>query len=143
MDAFYAAVETLENPSLKGKPLAVGSMSMICTANYEARKFGVRAAMPGFIARKLCPNLVFVPTNFDKYSYYSEMTRKVFRRYDPCFIATSLDEAYLNITDICKERGVSSQEVAEQLRNTIYVETGLTCSAGVAPNRLLAKVALC
>uniref|UniRef100_A0A1D1ZAP8 DNA polymerase kappa n=1 Tax=Anthurium amnicola TaxID=1678845 RepID=A0A1D1ZAP8_9ARAE len=140
MDAFYAAVEMLDNPSLKGKPLAVGSMSMICTANYEARKFGVRAAMPGFIARKLCPNLVFVPTNFDKYMYYSEMTRKVFRRYDPYFIATSLDEAYLNITDVCKERGVSSQEVAEELRNAIFEETSLTCSAGVAPNRLLAKV---
>lgn len=76
MDAFYAAVETLSNPSLKGKPMAVGSMSMISTANYEARKFGVRAAMPGFIARKLCPTLVFVPTDFKKYTYYSDLTRK-------------------------------------------------------------------
>ncbi|XP_010905640.2 DNA polymerase kappa isoform X1 [Elaeis guineensis] len=140
MDAFYAAVETLENPSLKGKPMAVGSMSMICTANYEARKFGVRAAMPGFIAHKLCPDLVFVPTNFEKYTYYSELTRKVFRRYDSDFIATSLDEAYLNITEYCNERGLSGEEVAAELRNNVYEETGLTCSVGVAPNRLLAKV---
>ncbi|XP_042416902.1 DNA polymerase kappa-like isoform X2 [Zingiber officinale] len=130
MDAFYAAVETLENPLLKGKPLAVGGMSMICTASYEARKYGVRAAMPGFIARKLCPELIFVPTNFGKYTYYSEKTRN----------ATSLDEAYLEITEICKQRSISSEEVAAELRNTIYQETGLTCSVGVAPNRMLAKV---
>ncbi|XP_010247333.1 PREDICTED: DNA polymerase kappa isoform X3 [Nelumbo nucifera] len=140
MDAFYAAVETLENPSLKGKPMAVGSMSMISTANYEARKFGVRAAMPGFIARKLCPDLIFVHTNFKKYAYYSELTRKVFQKYDPNFMATSLDEAYLDITEVCKEKGSSSEEIAEELRKGVYEETGLTCSAGVAPNRLLAKV---
>ncbi|XP_054778701.1 DNA polymerase kappa isoform X2 [Prosopis cineraria] len=129
MDAFYAAVETLSNPTLKGKPMAVGSMSMISTANYEARKFGVRAAMPGFIACKLCPQLIFVPTDFKKYAYYSDLTRKVFQRYDPNFMAASLDEAYLDIT-----------EIAEELRACVYEETGLTCSAGVAPNRLLAKV---
>ncbi|KAJ1690189.1 hypothetical protein LUZ63_014344 [Rhynchospora breviuscula] len=140
MDAFYAAVEILDNPSLKGKPLAVGGMSMICTASYEARKFGVRAAMPGFIARKLCPHLIFVPTNFDKYTHFSELTRKVFRRYDPNFIATSLDEAYLNVTDVCSERGLSGEEVAAELRGAICDETGLTCSVGVAPNRMLAKV---
>ncbi|XP_058069847.1 DNA polymerase kappa isoform X2 [Magnolia sinica] len=140
MDAFYAAVETLENPSLKGKPLAVGGMSMICTASYEARRFGVRAAMPGFIACKLCPDLIFAPPNFKKYTYYSELTRKVFQKYDPNFIATSLDEAYLNITEVCKERGVRGEEIAEELRTDVYEVTGLTCSAGVAPNRLLAKV---
>ncbi|RDX99021.1 DNA polymerase kappa [Mucuna pruriens] len=126
MDAFYAAVETLSNPTLKGKPMAVGNMSMISTANYEARKFGVRAAMPGFIARKLCPQLIFVPTDFKK--------------YDPNFIAGSLDEAYLDITEVCKERNVKSEEIAQELRAGVYEETGLTCSAGVAPNRLLAKV---
>ncbi|KAL7002905.1 DNA-directed DNA polymerase [Sarracenia purpurea var. burkii] len=140
MDAFYAAVETLSNPSLKGKPMAVGNMSMISTANYEARRFGVRAAMPGFIARKLCPELVFVPTDFKKYTYYSDLTRKVFWKYDPNFMAASLDEAYLDITNICKERGVTSGEIAEELRKCVYEETGLTCSAGVAANRLLAKV---
>ncbi|KAL2349542.1 hypothetical protein Fmac_003542 [Flemingia macrophylla] len=140
MDAFYAAVETLSNPTLKGKPMAVGGMSMISTANYEARKFGVRAAMPGFIARKLCPELIFVPTDFKKYNHYSDLTRKVFRRYDPNFIAGSLDEAYLDITEVCKEKNVKSEEIAEELRASVYEETGLTCSAGVAPNRLLAKV---
>lgn len=140
MDAFYAAVETLENPSLKGKPLAVGSMSMIATASYEARKFGVRAAMPGFIGCKLCPDLVFVPPNFERYTHYSELTRKVFQRYDPNFIATSLDEAYLNITNVCIERGITGEEVATELRSAIHQETGLTCSAGVAPNRMIAKV---
>ncbi|KAK6945978.1 DNA polymerase type-Y, HhH motif [Dillenia turbinata] len=140
MDAFYAAVETLSDPSLKGKPVAVGSMSMISTANYEARKFGVRAAMPGFIARKLCPELIFVPTDFKKYTYYSDLTRKVFQKYDPNFMATSLDEAYLDLSAICRKRGITGAEIAEELRATVYEETGLTCSAGVAPNRLLAKV---
>ncbi|KAJ7013358.1 hypothetical protein NC653_003140 [Populus alba x Populus x berolinensis] len=140
MDAFYAAVETLSNPSLKGKPMAVGGMSMISTANYEARRFGVRAAMPGFIARKLCPELIFVPIDFKKYTHYSELTRKVFEKYDPNFMAASLDEAYLDITEVCKERGMSCGEIAEELRKCINEETGLTCSAGVAPNRLLAKV---
>nr|GLL23758.1 DNA polymerase kappa [Ipomoea trifida] len=140
MDAFYAAVETLSNPSLQGKPMAVGTLSMLSTANYEARKFGVRAAMPGFIARKLCPELIFVPTDFKKYNHYSGLTRKIFQKYDPNFLATSLDEAYLDITRICKERGVTGAEVAEELRESVYNETGLTCSAGVAPNRLLAKV---
>ncbi|KAH9620838.1 hypothetical protein KSS87_004702 [Heliosperma pusillum] len=159
MDAFYAAVETLSNPSLKGKPMAVGSMSMICTANYEARKFGVRAAMPGFIARRLCPELIFVPVDFEKYNHYSSLTRKVYQKYDQNFIAASLDEAYLDITKVCHERELSSDElftackekkftffllfvakVAEELRRGVFEETGLTCSAGVGPNRLLAKV---
>ncbi|KAG7649121.1 UmuC domain [Arabidopsis thaliana x Arabidopsis arenosa] len=140
MDAFYAAVETLSDPSIKGKPMAVGGLSMISTANYEARKFGVRAAMPGFIARKLCPDLIFVPVDFIKYTHYSDLTRKVFRNYDPHFIAGSLDEAYLDITEVCRERGLSGGEIAEELRSSVYSETGLTCSAGVAANRLLAKV---
>ncbi|KAL5218832.1 hypothetical protein ABZP36_019516 [Zizania latifolia] len=140
MDAFYAAVEILENPSLKGKPLAVGSMSMIATASYEARKFGVRAAMPGFIGCRLCPDLVFVRPNFERYTYYSELTRKVFQRYDPNFVAASLDEAYLNITKVCIDRGITAEEAATELRSAIHQETGLTCSAGVAPNRMIAKV---
>jgi len=117
MDAFYAAVETLEDPSLKGKPLAVGSMSMITTASYEARKFGVRAAMPGFIGCKLCPGLVFVRPNFERYTHYNELTRKVFQRYDPSFIATSLDEAYLNITSVCIERSITGEEVTMNISN--------------------------
>ncbi|KAJ7013361.1 DNA polymerase kappa [Populus alba x Populus x berolinensis] len=96
--------------------------------------------MPGFIARKLCPELIFVPIDFKKYTHYSELTRKVFEKYDPNFMAASLDEAYLDITEVCKERGMSCGEIAEELRKCINEETGLTCSAGVAPNRLLAKV---
>ncbi|XP_022763513.1 DNA polymerase kappa isoform X2 [Durio zibethinus] len=106
----------------------------------KARKFGVRAAMPGFIARKLCPELIFVPTDFKKYTYYSDLTRKVFRNYDPNFMAASLDEAYLDITGVCKEREITGEEIAEELRSRVHEDTGLTCSAGVAPNRLLAKV---
>lgn len=140
LDAFYAAVETLENPSLAGKAVAVGGMSMICTANYEARKFGVRAAMPGFIGRRLCPDLIFVRPNFSKYAQYSEQVRQVFRKYDPQFLARSLDEAYLDITEQCRQRGISSGEIAEELRKCVHEKTGLTCSAGVGPNRMVAKV---
>uniref|UniRef100_A0A8C8CZ95 DNA polymerase kappa n=1 Tax=Oncorhynchus tshawytscha TaxID=74940 RepID=A0A8C8CZ95_ONCTS len=104
MDAFYAAVETRDCPDLMDKPMAVGSMSMLSTSNYHARKFGVRAAMPGFIAKKLCPNLVIVPTNFDKYRAVSAEVREVFADYDPHFLPMSLDEAYLDISDHLEQR---------------------------------------
>ncbi|XP_064867708.1 DNA polymerase kappa isoform X3 [Oncorhynchus nerka] len=104
MDAFYAAVETRDCPYLMDKPMAVGSMSMLSTSNYHARKFGVRAAMPGFIAKKLCPNLVIVPTNFDKYRAVSAEVREVFADYDPHFLPMSLDEAYLDISDHLEQR---------------------------------------
>lgn len=99
MDAFYAAVEMRDCPELKDKPMAVGSMSMLSTSNYHARKYGVRAAMPGFIAKKLCPNLIIVPTNFDKYRAVSNEIREIFADYDPHFQPLSLDEAYLDFTD--------------------------------------------
>uniref|UniRef100_A0A671R2G3 DNA polymerase kappa n=1 Tax=Sinocyclocheilus anshuiensis TaxID=1608454 RepID=A0A671R2G3_9TELE len=104
MDAFYAAVEMRDCPELKDKPMAVGSMSMLSTSNYHARRFGVRAAMPGFIAKKLCPNLVIVPTNFDKYRAVSAQVREIFSEYDPHFMPMSLDEAYLDITEHLEER---------------------------------------
>uniref|UniRef100_A0A8C5FT73 DNA polymerase kappa n=1 Tax=Gadus morhua TaxID=8049 RepID=A0A8C5FT73_GADMO len=104
MDAFYAAVEMRDCPELKDKPMAVGSMSMLSTSNYHARKFGVRAAMPGFIAKKLCPNLVIVPCNFDKYRAVSNEIRKIFAAYDPNFMPMSLDEAYLDFTDHLEQR---------------------------------------
>ncbi|XP_072520671.1 DNA polymerase kappa [Salminus brasiliensis] len=104
MDAFYAAVEMRDCPELKDKPMAVGSMSMLSTSNYHARRYGVRAAMPGFIAKKLCPNLVIVPLNFAKYTAVSEQVREVFADYDPHFLPMSLDEAYLDITDHLEER---------------------------------------
>uniref|UniRef100_A0A8D3ACH3 DNA polymerase kappa n=1 Tax=Scophthalmus maximus TaxID=52904 RepID=A0A8D3ACH3_SCOMX len=104
MDAFYAAVEMRDCPELKDKPMAVGSMSMLSTSNYHARKYGVRAAMPGFIAKKLCPNLVIVPTNFDKYRAVSDEIREIFADYDPHFQPMSLDEAYLDFTDHLHQR---------------------------------------
>ncbi|XP_068461244.1 DNA polymerase kappa [Clinocottus analis] len=104
MDAFYAAVEMRDCPELKDKPMAVGSMSMLSTSNYHARKYGVRAAMPGFIAKKLCPNLVIVPTNFAKYRAVSNEIREVFADYDPHFQPMSLDEAYLDFTDHLEQR---------------------------------------
>ncbi|XP_076853770.1 DNA polymerase kappa isoform X2 [Brachyhypopomus gauderio] len=104
MDAFYAAVEMRDCPELKEKPMAVGSMSMLSTSNYHARRYGVRAGMPGFIAKKLCPDLVIVPLNFDKYTAVSEQVREVFAAYDPHFVPMSLDEAYLDITEHLHER---------------------------------------
>ncbi|XP_040012303.1 DNA polymerase kappa [Xiphias gladius] len=104
MDAFYAAVEMRDCPELKDKPMAVGSMSMLSTSNYHARKYGVRAAMPGFIAKKLCPNLVIVPTNFDKYRAVSDEIREIFADYDAHFQPMSLDEAYLDFTDHLDQR---------------------------------------
>ncbi|XP_031164559.1 DNA polymerase kappa [Sander lucioperca] len=104
MDAFYAAVEIRDCPELKDKPMAVGSMSMLSTSNYHARKYGVRAAMPGFIAKKLCPNLVIVPTNFAKYRAVSGEVREIFAEYDPHFQSVSLDEAYLDFTDHLEQR---------------------------------------
>ncbi len=91
----------------KTKPMAVGGIGMVCTANYNARKFGIRAAMPGFIARKLCPELVFVKPDFQKYTTASKATRAIFRDFDPEFEAGSLDEAYLDITAYCEQHGMT------------------------------------
>ncbi|XP_061875433.1 DNA polymerase kappa isoform X2 [Colius striatus] len=104
MDAFYAAVEMRDNPELKGKPIAVGSMSMLSTSNYHARRYGVRAAMPGFIAKKLCPHLTIVPLNFEKYGKVSKEVREILAEYDHNFMPMGLDEAYLNITEHLEER---------------------------------------
>ncbi|NXE81209.1 POLK polymerase, partial [Cochlearius cochlearius] len=104
MDAFYAAVEMRDNPELQEKPIAVGSMSMLSTSNYHARRFGVRAAMPGFIAKKLCPHLTIVPLNFEKYGKVSKEVREILAEYDPNFMPMGLDEAYLNITEHLEER---------------------------------------
>uniref|UniRef100_A0A8B9LER9 DNA polymerase kappa n=1 Tax=Astyanax mexicanus TaxID=7994 RepID=A0A8B9LER9_ASTMX len=134
MDAFYAAVEMRDCPELKDKPMAVGSMSMLSTSNYYARRYGVRAAMPGFIAKKLCPNLVIVPLNFAKYRAVSEQVREVFADYDPHFLPMSLDEAYLDITDHLEQR----QHWPESMR-TYPINEG-NSEGGIAPNMMLAKV---
>lgn len=104
MDAFYAAVEILDNPELRDKPMAVGSNAMLSTSNYPARRYGVRAAMPGFIAKKLCPELVIVPAHFDKYKEYSRQVQEILAEYDPNFAMASLDEAYLDLTEYLSER---------------------------------------
>ncbi|CAK6970502.1 DNA polymerase kappa [Scomber scombrus] len=124
MDAFYAAVEMRDCPELKDKPMAVGSMSMLSTSNYHARKFGVRAAMPGFIAKKLCPDLVIVPTNFDKYRAVSNEIREIFADYDPHFQPMSLDEAYLDFTDHVKLRESCPESSRTHLFRTSTSETG-------------------
>ncbi|CAG8534187.1 7322_t:CDS:10 [Ambispora leptoticha] len=140
MDAFFAAVEERDDPTLRGKPMAVGSMSMLTTANYEARKFGVRSAMPGFIAKRLCPQLILVPCHFEKYTEVSKEVQKVFAKYDPQFAAMSLDEAYLNITDYLNRTKQQPAEVTQQIRDDIFHATQLTSSAGIAPNKMLAKI---
>lgn len=149
MDAFYAAVEMRDNPELKNVPMAVGGNSMLCTSNYLARKFGVRAAMPGFIARKLCPNLKIIPCNFDKYRAVSKDIRAIFSEYDPNFSPMSLDEAYLDLTEFMQENFYKYKEeagkdlveiIVEEIRCKIVTTTNLTASAGIAPNMMLAKI---
>ncbi|XP_050045557.1 DNA polymerase kappa-like isoform X1 [Dermacentor andersoni] len=140
MDAFYAAVEMLENPSLRDKPMAVGSMGMLSTSNYEARKFGVRAAMPGFIGKKLCPSLIIVRPNFDKYTAFSRKVRQVLVQYDEDFTQVGLDEAYLDITEYMVNHNVEAEDVVQEMRQKIFDATQLTASAGIAANMFLAKV---
>ncbi|XP_040573399.1 DNA polymerase kappa [Lepeophtheirus salmonis] len=141
MDAYYAAVEMLGPPPIPPDvPIAVGSTGMLSTSNYPARKYGVRAGMPGFIAKKLCPHLRIIPPDFTKYTTIAEKIRTVFARYDSNFSPMSLDEAYLDITDYLKNNATDPEKVAETIRQEIYDATGLTASAGIASNALLAKV---
>ncbi|XP_027490612.1 DNA polymerase kappa isoform X3 [Corapipo altera] len=135
MDAFYAAVEMRDNPELKEKPIAVGSMSMLSTSNYHARRFGVRAAMPGFIAKKLCPHLTIVPLNFEKYGKVSKEVREILAEYDPNFMPMGLDEAYLNITEHLEERLNWPED-----RRRFFFNTEGTTGVGIAPNTMLAKM---
>ncbi|CEM01012.1 unnamed protein product [Vitrella brassicaformis CCMP3155] len=150
MDMFYCAVEIRDDPSLKDKPVAVGGPGMICTANYVARRYGVRAAMPGFIGKKLCADqgaeLVFVGGNMQKYQAESMTVRRVLSEFDPHLKMGSLDEAFLNLTDYLKENDLDSHEgrvkVATEIREKITEATrGLTASAGIAPGRMMAKIA--
>lgn len=142
MDAFYASVEVLDNPSLKGLPLIVGgrpgSRSVVCTASYEARKFGVRSAMSTTHAAKLCPNAIFVPPRFERYTEISKAIRGIFARYTDLIEPLSLDEAYLDVTD---HPTMYATKIAHEIRQAVFKELGLTCSAGVGPNKLIAKIA--
>ncbi|KAG6813377.1 hypothetical protein H0H92_011643 [Tricholoma furcatifolium] len=139
MDAFYANVELLDNPGLVGKPFGVGR-GVLSTASYEARKHGVRSGMPGFIAKKLCPELIFVTHHFPRYMELSNAVMSIFRRYDPNLFAAGCDEAYLNITEYCKMHNLSANVCVEEMRRAVFQETKLTASAGIAPTKILAKI---
>lgn len=144
MDCFFAAVEMRDNPALRDIPLAIGGSrerrGVISTANYPARKFGVRSAMPTATALKLCPHLTLLPGRFDAYKEASAQIRDIFSRYTSLIEPLSLDEAYLDVTDSVHCHG-SATLMAQEIRATIYNETGLTASAGIAPVKFLAKIA--
>src|SRR5215208_1926931 len=141
MDAFYASVEQRDNPALRGKPVAVGGArerGVVAAASYEARKFGVRSAMPSVTARRNCPDLMFVKPRFDVYKEVSLQIRAIFAEYTPIIEPLSLDEAYLDVTENLKGVATASQ-IAEEIRTNIRAHTGLTASAGVSYNKFLAK----
>ncbi len=143
MDAFYASVEQRDAPALRGKPVIVawrGARSVVCAASYEARKYGVRSAMPAITAERLCPEAVFIPPDFTRYRAVSHQVRSIFGRHTDKVEPLSLDEAYLDVTD-SKQGLPTATKIAQQLRREIWQETGLTASAGVAPNKFLAKIA--
>ena len=143
MDAFYASVEQRDDPALRGRPVVVawrGQRSVVCAASYEARTFGVRSAMPALRAERLCPDAVFVPPDFPRYKAVSRQVREIFARHTDLIEPLSLDEAYLDVT--APKSGLpSATAVAETIRAQIREETALTASAGVAPNKFLAKIA--
>lgn len=143
MDAFYAAVEQRDDPSLRGRPVVVawrGARSVVCAASYEARRFGIRSAMPALRAERLCPQAVFVPPDFARYTAVSRQVRAILLRHTPWVEPLSLDEAYLDVTQDLQGLG-SGTAVARAIRAEIREVTGLTASAGVAPNKFLAKIA--
>jgi DNA polymerase-4 len=143
MDAFYASVEQMDNPELKGKPVAVGGggkRGVVSAASYEARVFGVRSALSGTLARKRCPDLIFVKPRFDRYKELSNQIRSVFYEFTDKVEPLSLDEAYLDVTE--NKKNISSASmIAEKIRERIFQKTGLTASAGISINKFIAKVA--
>ncbi|TLY51269.1 MAG: DNA polymerase IV [Gammaproteobacteria bacterium] len=143
MDAFYASVEQRDDPALRGKPVVVawrGARSVVCAASYEARRFGVRSAMPALRAERLCPDAIFVPPDFTRYRAASRQVREIFLRHTDLVEPLSLDEAYLDVTEP-KSALASATAVAKAVRAEIFETTQLTASAGVAPNKFLAKIA--
>src|SRR5262252_206643 len=143
MDAFYASVEQRDDPQLRGKPVIVawrGKRSVVCAASYEARSFGVRSAMPAVRAEHVCPNAIFVAPDFTRYRAVSRSVREIFKRYTDLIEPLSLDEAYLDVTE--NKTGLPRATlVARTIRQQIRQELNLTASAGVAPNKFLAKLA--
>jgi DNA polymerase-4 len=143
MDAFYASVEQRDDPPLRGKPVVVawrGSRSVVCAASYEARRFGIRSAMPAIRAERLCPNAVFLPPDFPRYRAVSRLAREIFKRHTDLVEPLSLDEAYLDVTENKMDLPTATR-VARTIREEIREELKLTASAGVAPNKFLAKIA--
>jgi DNA polymerase-4 len=143
MDAFYASVEQMDFPELKGKPLAVGGneiRGVVAAASYEARKFGVRSAISGSLAKKLCPALIFVPPRFERYKEISKKIRAIFLDYTDLVEPLSLDEAYLDVTKN-KKGNPSASLIATEIRKRIFDEVGLTASAGISVNKFVAKIA--
>lgn len=144
MDCFYAAVEEKFRPELKGKPVGIGgppnTRSVLCTANYAARKFGVKAALPSSQAVRKCPHLILIPPNFPLYNSESKKVREILERYTSKIEPLSLDEAYLDVSDCTLFQG-SATLIAKDIRRAIHEELNLTASAGIAPNKFLAKVA--
>jgi DNA polymerase-4 len=143
MDAFFASVEQLDNPFLRGKAIAVGGnevRGVVAAASYEARKFGVRSAISGVLAKKMCPNLIFVKPRFDRYSEISKKIKSIFYEYTDLVEPLSLDEAYLDVT-INKKGNPSATLLAQEIRKRIFNEIGLTASAGISINKFIAKVA--
>lgn len=143
MDAFYASVEQMDNPALKGKPIAVGgneNRGVVSAASYEARKFGVRSALSGVLAKKYCPELIFVRPRFDRYKEISKQIQSIFHEYSDLVEPLSLDEAYLDVTHN-KKGNPSATLLANEIRARILSEVGLTASAGISVNKFIAKVA--
>ncbi len=143
MDAFYASVEQLDNPDLKGKPVAVGggeTRGVVAAASYEARKYGVRSAMSGFLAKKQCPELIFVKPRFTRYKEISQKIRNIFLDYTDLVEPLSLDEAYLDVT-VNKKGNPSATLIAQEIRQRIYDELKLSASAGISINKFIAKIA--
>lgn len=143
MDAFFASVEQLDNPELRGKAIAVSGgeiRGVVSAASYEARKFGVRSAMAGALAKKMCPELIFVPARFERYKEISQKIRKIFFEYTDLVEPLSLDEAYLDVT-INKKGNPSATMIAEEIRMKISKEVGLNASAGISVNKFIAKIA--
>ncbi len=142
MDAFYASVEQHDHPELKGKPVCVGGgkYGVVAAASYEARKYGIRSAMPGRIALQKCPHLIVVKPRFQRYKQVSSQIREIFYEYTDLVEPLSLDEAYLDVTE--NKKGMqSANEIAREIRRKIFDKTGLTASAGISVNKFLAKVA--
>src|SRR5690348_10926583 len=143
MDAFYASVEQRDNPELRGKPVAVGGSAergVVAAASYEARKFGVRSAMPSVTAKRQCPDLIFVKPRFEVYKAISRQIREIFAEHTDIIEPLSLDEAYLDVTE--NLQGIPlARDIALRIREKIKAETGLNASAGISYNKFLAKLA--